>query len=63
MRGPTPVSHYVAVAHDFVEVSEIALAGFAELETLGFEACSALVFIDLVRAACSSHRRMVTLGI
>ena len=63
MSRPTPVSHYVVVAEDFVEVSEIALPGFAELEALGFEACSALVFIDLVRAACSSHRRMVTLAI
>ena len=28
MSGPTPVSHHVAVAEEFVEVGEIALAGF-----------------------------------
>lgn len=29
MSGTSPVSHYVAAAEEFVEVGEIALAGFA----------------------------------
>ncbi len=57
MSGPSPVSHYFAVAEEFVEVGEIAPVGFTELEALGFDALGfdVLVFDAVFRTAYSSH--------
>ena len=51
MSRAIPVSHHVAVAEEFVEVCEIALACFSQLKAFGFEAFSALLFNDPARTA------------
>ena len=50
MSRPSPISHCVVATKEFVEVGEIAHAGFAELEASGFDdlAFSALVFVPLL---------------
>lgn len=69
MSEPSPVLHYVTAAEEFEEVSEIALAGFVQVEALGLDALAvialllgALVFDTMVRTAYFSHGRRWSWG-
>lgn len=61
--------HYVTAAEEFMEIGEIAVAGFVHVEALGLDALAvsalllgALVFDTMVRTAYFSHGRRWSRG-